>query len=139
MYSGPLEKGVPPELVPVKIIFSPAQFVGVFEERLKLSAGACVIKNTFEKVQAVKASVTVTDHKPALSELVVALVNVVLPLNHEKCCKEEPPAIFVTAPVPVEAPKQDILLLLAILPLSGMSGIKVVLRVCVKLIDASYT
>ena len=67
-------------MVPVKTILPFTQADGMFEERFKVEAGGCEIKNDCLIWQAVRASVTVTDHMPGLNEFTFAVVYVVLPL-----------------------------------------------------------
>ncbi len=75
---------MPPELVPVKtMLLPPTQTDGIFAERLKTRGGGCEIKKVCLTWQPVRASVTVTDQRPALRLFVLAVVYYKAPFVHK--------------------------------------------------------
>ena len=66
--------GVPPEAVAVSTTLLPAQVVATLLASAMLAAGGWEMVNTLCTLHAVKASVTVTLHCPALRLVVVTLV-----------------------------------------------------------------
>ena len=73
---------MPPLLVPVKTMLAPTQLVAELLLSCKVVAGGWLMKNTSLIWQPVKASVTVTLHKPALKVLGWEMVKVLSPLLH---------------------------------------------------------